>query len=58
MHGKAVLVAVALPPHSIDRRAGIREIGASRYATFEFEGRRPFATIDASESAPLMEREL
>lgn len=40
------------------RRAGFREIGASRYATFEFEGRRPFATIDAPESALLMEREL
>lgn len=40
------------------RRAGFRELAATRYDTFELEGERPFATIDTPESALLMEREL
>lgn len=40
------------------QRAGFRELAAESYAAFEFEGSRPFASIQSPAGALLMERQL
>lgn len=54
----ALTEATSAPSQHVFRQGGFRELHAVPYGTFEYHGRRPFASVLTPPSALLMEREI